>query len=75
MQNSNGANGGWFAENRDKIDSAMRAAVADALSNLKRLGIPAATWKDGRVMQIPPDQIVVDEEGMQQYAKLRKFKS
>jgi hypothetical protein len=75
MHTTNGANGGWFAENRDNIDSAMRAAVADALSNLKRLGIPAATWKDGQVLRIPPDQIVVDEEGMRQYQKLRKFKS
>jgi hypothetical protein len=63
----------WFLEYHDKIDIAIRASVADVLSNLKRLGLPAAGWKDGHVVSIPPEEIVVDEEALRNFTKLRKF--
>ena len=42
-------------------------AVAEALSVKKRLGLSAVTWKDGRIVVIPPEEIEVDEELLKQY--------
>jgi hypothetical protein len=70
---SNAASEDWFLQYRERIEVAIRASVADALSNLKRLGIPAAGWKDGRVVSIPPEEIVVDEKAIRDFTTLRKF--
>jgi hypothetical protein len=45
----------------DAIEAAMRAAVDEALLIHKRAGLPIATWKDGQVVWIPADQIVVND--------------
>jgi len=73
MQVHNEIGGGWCASNRDVFDAAIRSAVANALSNLKRLGLPAPTMRDNRVFLVPPDQIVVDEVALRKYNSLRKF--
>ena len=42
------------------IDEALREAARDARRLHKALGNPMATWKDGRVVWIQPEDIVVD---------------
>jgi hypothetical protein len=43
------------------IDQALRDAAADARRLHKALGIPIVTWRDGHVVLIPPEEIVVDD--------------
>ena len=45
----------------DAVEAAVREAVREALLMHKRLGNPIATWKDGRVVWIPADQIPVED--------------
>ena len=42
------------------IDEALREAARDAGRLHKALGNPMATWKDGQVVWIQPEDIVVD---------------
>jgi hypothetical protein len=44
------------------IDEALKDAARDARRLHKALGNPMATWIDGRVVWIQPDDIVVDDE-------------
>ncbi|MGO9111126.1 MAG: hypothetical protein ACLP9L_18030 [Thermoguttaceae bacterium] len=39
------------------IDSAMNAAVRDAVLQHKQKGLPLAVWRDGKVAWIPPEEI------------------
>ncbi|HET6386830.1 MAG TPA: hypothetical protein VFJ58_25845 [Armatimonadota bacterium] len=44
----------------------FRLAVRDAMLDHKRTGHPVAAWKNGKVVWIPPDEIVpqeLDEHG------------
>ena len=43
----------------DLIGQALKRAVRDALLMHKRLGNPVASWKDGQVVWIPPEEIEV----------------
>lgn len=45
-----------FREGRP-IDRALVRAVRQALVVHKRLGHPIATWRDGAVVWVPPEQI------------------
>ncbi len=45
------------------IDEALRLAARDARRLHKALGSPMATWLDGRVVWIPPEEIDVDDDG------------
>ena len=40
---------------------ALRKAVAEAIADHKRTGDPIVIWKDGKVIRVPADQIVVRE--------------
>ena len=42
------------------IDEALKEAARDARRLHKALGNPMATWKDGQVVWIQPEDIVVD---------------
>ncbi|MCY3021274.1 MAG: hypothetical protein NTW87_19850 [Planctomycetota bacterium] len=42
------------------IDKAIATAVREALLQHKRAGNPVAEWRDGKVVWVPPEQIVVD---------------
>jgi hypothetical protein len=42
------------------IDNALKEAARDARRLYKALGNPMATWKDGQVVWIQPEDIVVD---------------
>ena len=48
-------------ERLDEIQQAMKQAVREALMRHKRAGNPVATWRDGRVVWIPPEEIPVEE--------------
>lgn len=41
------------------IDAAVNAAIRDALLEHKRAGNPIASWKDGKVVWIAPEDIPV----------------
>ncbi|MFL6285878.1 MAG: hypothetical protein ACJ74Q_22280 [Pyrinomonadaceae bacterium] len=45
----------------ETVDRAMKAAVRHALLTHKRAGNPIASWKDGRVIIIPAEEIPVEE--------------
>lgn len=44
-----------------RIDKALRESVQHALRMHKFMGVPIVTWKDGKVVEIPPEEIVVDD--------------
>jgi hypothetical protein len=44
------------------IDEALREAARDARRFHKALGNPMATWLDGRVVWVQPEDIRVDDE-------------
>ena len=46
----------------ERIERALRAAVRDALLRHKRDGDPVAVWREGRVVWLQPDEIVVSED-------------
>lgn len=46
---------------REAVDKAVNESVRHALLNHKRAGNPIASWKDGRVVIIPADEIEVEE--------------
>jgi hypothetical protein len=45
-----------------EIDKAMRRAVREAVLMHKKLGNPVAEWRDGKVVWLQPDEIVLPEE-------------
>lgn len=44
------------------IETALRRAARDALLLHKRAGNPMAVWRDGRVVWIAPEDIVIGKE-------------
>ncbi len=44
-----------------RAEEALRKAVADAIAEHRRNGVPIAIWRNGRVVRIPSDQIEVRE--------------
>ena len=44
------------------VEEAGRKAVRDAKILHKRLGFPIVVWKDGKVVEIPPEEIVIEDE-------------
>jgi hypothetical protein len=51
-----------LAEQAEAIRIVLDKAVQHALSIHKRLGNPIATWKDGKVVIIPPEEIVLSSD-------------
>jgi len=45
-----------------EIDTALRNAVQQALLQHKKAGNPVAEWRDGKVVMIKPEDIVVEEK-------------
>jgi hypothetical protein len=45
-----------------RMIEAVNLAREDALRFHKRMGNPLATWRDGKVVWIPPEEIPVDLE-------------
>jgi len=44
-----------------KAEEALRKAVAEAIAEHRRNGVPIAIWRNGKVVRISPDQIEVRE--------------
>lgn len=44
------------------IDEALREAARDARRLHKALGNPMATWQDGRVVWVQPEDIEIDDD-------------
>ena len=51
-------------KDRPRIMLALRKATAQAMLKHKRAGVPVATWKDGKVAWIAPEDIQVDEAAL-----------
>ena len=51
-----------LAEQAEAIELVLQAGVRRALSIHKRLGNPIAIWKDGKVVIVPPEEIVISPE-------------
>ena len=41
----------------DKIDQGIREGVACALARHKQAGIPIVVWRNGKIVEIPPNKI------------------
>lgn len=48
-----------FVDFGNDIEKALQRAVRQALLMHKRIGNPVAVWRDGRVVIIPPEEIVI----------------
>ncbi len=53
---------------------AFRKAVAEAIAEHRRNGVPIAIWRDGKVVRIPADQIEVREPQMEYTVSPKKRK-
>jgi len=51
-----------FVEHGKAIEGVLQRAVDHALSMHRKLGNPIATWKDGKVVIIPAEEIVLSSE-------------
>jgi hypothetical protein len=58
-----------------KAEEALRRAVAEAIAEHRRNGVPIAIWRDGKVVRIPADQIEVREPQVEYKISPRKAKS
>ena len=45
-----------------RVEAAMRRGVREALRQHKRAGNPIVVWRDGQVVWIPADEIVIEDE-------------
>ena len=48
-----------FIEHGKDIERVLQRAVHHALRMHKRIGNPIATWKDGKVIIVPPEEIII----------------
>ena len=58
-----------------RAEEALRKAVAEAISEHRRNGVPIAIWRDGKVVHIPADQIEVREPQIEYTVSPKKGKS
>jgi hypothetical protein len=52
----------FVAAHAKDIEKILRRAVNQALLTHKRLGNSIAVWKDGKVVIVPPEEIVISPE-------------
>lgn len=43
-----------------RVTEGVRQAGRDARLRHKQLGVPIVVWRDGQIVEIPPEEIVVD---------------
>lgn len=46
---------------RARVTRAIALGARDALIKHKAMGVPIAIWRDGEVVLVPPDEIVIPE--------------
>jgi hypothetical protein len=51
-----------LVEYSEEIDRAFKAAVKAALLKHKQANNPVAIWRDGKVVLLPPDEILPDKK-------------
>jgi hypothetical protein len=44
----------------ERVTEAVRQAGRDARLKHKQMGVPIVVWQNGKVVEIPPEEIVVD---------------
>lgn len=49
-------------KDRARLQRALEGAVQKALRMHKLMGVPAVVWEDGKVVEIPPEEIQLAEE-------------
>ena len=54
----------FVAEHAKDIEKILQRAVNHALLRHKRLGNPIAVWRDGKIVIIPPEEIVISPESL-----------
>ena len=54
-----------LAEQAEAIELILQEGVRQALLIHKRLGNPIAIWKDGKVVIVPPEEIVISPEALE----------
>lgn len=57
-----------------KAEEALRKAVAEAIAEHRRNGVPIAIWRNGKVVRIPADQIEVREPEVEYMASRKNRK-
>lgn len=53
-----------FFEQAEAIERVLQGAVQEALAVHKKLGHRIAIWKDGKVVIVPPEEIVISPESL-----------
>jgi hypothetical protein len=56
------ANIAAILKDRPRVRKALRDSVQKALRIHKAMGVPIVVWQDGKVVEIPPEQIELLEE-------------
>jgi hypothetical protein len=51
------------ATEHKKLERMLQKSVRAAKLLHKQTGHPIVVWKDGKVVEIPPEEIVIDDEG------------
>ena len=51
-----------FFADAERIQKVLGRAVRQALIMHKKLGNPIAVWENGKVVIVPPEEIVIPEE-------------
>ena len=54
-----------FIDHGKDIEKVLQRAVNHALLRHKRLGNPIATWKDGKVVIVPPEEIFIPADAIE----------
>ena len=57
-----------------QAEEALRKAVAEAIAEHRRNGVPIAIWRNGKVVRIPADQIEVREPQVEYAVSPKKRK-
>jgi hypothetical protein len=57
-----------------KAEEALRKAVAEAIAEHRRNGVPIAIWRNGKVVRIPAEQIEVREPEVEYTVSRKKRK-
>jgi hypothetical protein len=57
-----------------KAEEALRKAVAEAIAEHRRNGVPIAIWRNGKVVRIPANQIEVREPEVEYSVSHKKRK-
>ena len=60
-------------EDRPRVQNALRKAVQHAIRFHKIMGVPIVVWEDGKVVEIPPEEIVVDQDVLDEPPRIPRW--